>query len=107
MPALERMILRNATFLPVKALAKLVCTDTMERLSHVELQDCYVESIWGERVRRSHVERAALELIAGDERPESIDRVRTAVVCSAMYERIEGGDRVTLRGDGQGVALLE
>lgn len=79
----------------------------MDKLSHVGLEDCYVESIWGERVRRSHLERAALELNVEGYEIERGERVRTIVVCSAMYERIEGGDRVTLRGDGQGVALLE
>ncbi|VDB85135.1 unnamed protein product [Peniophora sp. CBMAI 1063] len=106
MPALERMDLRNATFLPIKALAKLVCDDRTQRLSHVGLQDCYVESIWGERVRRSHLERITQEF-EGGRQPERIGRVRVIVVCSAMYERIEGGDRVTVRGDEQGAALLE
>ncbi|KZV75613.1 hypothetical protein PENSPDRAFT_748278 [Peniophora sp. CONT] len=107
MPTLERMVLRNATCFPAKALATLVCSDAMESLSHIGLEDCYVESIWGERVRRSHVEQATLELDNDIKGPERIDRVRAIVVCSAMYERIEGGDRVTLRNDGQGVSLLE
>ena len=107
MPALERMTLRNATFLPVMALAKLVCDNSMGKLSHIMLQDCYVGSIWGERVRRSHVVRAVLELDIETEESERLDRVHAIIVCSAMYERIMGGDRVTVRGDGQGAALLE
>lgn len=96
-------------------------------LESVRLVDCYVESIWGSRVRRSDVERAACELplspsysssttsysfdsgIGLDEedyaevearrmRERMVQKVRKVVICEAVTERIMGGDRVEAEG---------
>lgn len=77
MPKLKRLYIGQATFVPLGALAAWICdgdafanidvegVDSTRRereLESVRLVDCYVESIWGSRVRRSDVERAACEL---------------------------------------------
>jgi hypothetical protein len=83
----------------------------MISLTSVRLVDCYVESIWGPRLRRADLERAVLEaqcggnsLIGEGERgggryDAELDRVRAVVRCEALTERIIGGDRA----DGLGV----
>lgn len=79
---MKRLYIGQATFVPLGALAAWICNsdafsdpdvEGMDRtrgeretvtvkLESVRLVDCYVESIWGSRVRRSDVERAACEL---------------------------------------------
>jgi hypothetical protein len=83
----------------------------MKSLELVRLVDCYVESIWGARVRRADLERVVVRVqdggipLAGDDaqcggRYDTVlDRIRTIVRCEALTERIIGGDRA----DGLGV----
>lgn len=79
---MKRLYIGQATFVPLGALAAWICDSgcfsdldvesldrtrrekdaTVGELESVRLVDCYVESIWGSRVRRSDVERAACEL---------------------------------------------
>ena len=84
----------------------------MGALELVHLVDAYRGSIWGPRIRRSDIERAASMLVrarftaehaAVAERVEgeTISRVRTIVRCQALTERLMGGDRV------EGMSVLE
>ena len=79
----------------------------MSLLTTVRLVDCYVESIWGARLRRVDLEHAVVQLhiLRGellDEEAEqsrrccakTLDKIRTIVRCEALTERIIGGDRV-------------
>ncbi|KAI0037062.1 hypothetical protein K488DRAFT_81557 [Vararia minispora EC-137] len=109
--ALEELYIGQATFFPVPALAVLVCTQDMGVLRSVRLVDCYVESIWGGRVRRGLIERVAAIWWETDgvdyakcarEAGERVRRVRETVMCEARTERIEGGDRVA-----DGMLILE
>lgn len=120
LPALAMLSVHNATNVPVRAVAALVCGPAgAPEVCSVRLVDCYVESIWGGRVRRRHVERAAAEVEVGRKGEEGdnggggveveerelrirIRRVRAVVVCEAVNERIEGGDRVL-----DGITILE
>lgn len=113
LPALRTLYLGQATLVPVVPLACLVGDPQMNSLTIVRLVDCYVESIWGPRLRRADLERAVLQarcngvsLVAGDERSGShyhdtaLGRIRAVVRCEALTERIIGGDRAD---DGMGV----
>ena len=86
----------------------------MNSLQVVRLVDCYVESIWGPRVRRADLERVVVQAqhggiplaLDGDDVRRGgghcdtvLDRIRTIVRCEALTERIIGGDRA----DGLGV----
>ena len=85
----------------------------MKSLELVRLVDCYVESIWGPRVRRADLERVVVQAqvqdggipLVGDDaqcggyNDTVLDRIRTIVRCEALTERIIGGDRA----DGLGV----
>jgi hypothetical protein len=84
----------------------------MNSLTVVRLVDCYIESIWGPRLRRADLEHAMVQvkcggisLVGEDERSGeghydvALDRIRTVVRCEALTERIIGGDRA----DGLGV----
>lgn len=55
--------------------------------------DAYQESIWGRRLRRSDIEKAALALTLNMTAPTVVDRIREIVRCEARHERIMGGDR--------------
>jgi len=112
LPALRTLYLGQATLVPVVPLACLVCDPQMNSLTIVRLVDCYVESIWGPRLRRADLERALFQaqcsgksLVVGDERSwehyhdRALDRIRAIVRCEALTERIIGGDRA----DGMGV----
>ena len=104
LPALRTLHLGQATLVPVGPLARFICDPRMDSLQVVRLVDCYVESIWGPRVRRADLERAVV--VGEDERERwggeydaVLGRVRTVVRCEALTERIIGGDRA----DGLGV----
>lgn len=78
----------------------------MDALVRVRLIDAYEVSIWGRRLRRGDVERAAERLARASGMQEedvraAIERVRAIVVCEARSERIIGGDRV------EGTSVLE
>lgn len=69
----------------------------MDYLERVRLVDAYSGSIWGLRIRRSDVERAAVLMspgvgVLGEEL--IISRIRKLVTCERVTERIFGGDRV-------------
>ena len=109
LPTMRKLYLGQATLVPVVPLARLVCDPQMESLIIVRLVDCYVESIWGPRLRRGDLERAMVQVhhgvLAGkDKRFEGghysalLDRIRTVVRCEALTERIIGGDRVERLG---------
>lgn len=109
LPTLRKLYLGQATLVPVVPLACLLCDPRMESLILVRLVDCYVESIWGPRLRRADLERGALQAHYGktwvgeDERIGGhygtiLDRIRTVVRCEALTERIIGGDRVERLG---------
>lgn len=72
------------------------------RLEEVRLVDAYKESIWGPRLRRSDIEKAATCLV-DEEGVDATDRVeavrevvRERVVCEAVLGRINGGETVDL-----------
>ena len=112
LPTLRTLYLGQATLVPVVPLAHLICDPEMKRLTIVRLVDCYVESIWGPRVRRADLERAAVQAQCGgiselsvgeNERcggryDTALDRIRTVVRCEALTERIMGGDRADESG---------
>jgi hypothetical protein len=107
-PALETLYIGRATCFPVRPVAVLVCAPgaAAMALRNVRLVDCYVESIWGGRVRRRDIEGVAAEQWEADggskDAGERVRRVRQIVVCEALTERIEGGDRVV-----DGMTILE
>ncbi|KAI0050328.1 hypothetical protein FA95DRAFT_1555839 [Auriscalpium vulgare] len=106
-PSLRTVYIGQATIVPIVPLTHFICTPGMSALRKVRLVDCYTESIWGPRVRRSDLERAALALYPADaeqldmcqkSEEERIphwvrDRIRAIVRCEAVTERIIGGDR--------------
>ncbi|KAH9027433.1 hypothetical protein EDB84DRAFT_1272662 [Lactarius hengduanensis] len=112
LPTLRTLYIGRATLVPVAPLARLLCNPQMSLLTTVRLVDCYVESIWGPRLRRLDLEYAVVQFHTSrgkllDEEAEQsrrrcaeiLDRMRTVVRCEALTERIIGGDRV----DGLGV----
>lgn len=103
---LRTLHLGQATLVPVVSLTRFVCDPRMNSLKVVRLVDCYVESIWGPRVRRADLERAVVQgqcggtipLVGDGERKGGqydtlLERIRTIVRCEALTERIIGGDR--------------
>jgi hypothetical protein len=105
------MYLGQATLVPVAPLAHLLCDPRMNSLTVVRLVDCYVESIWGPRLRRADLERVVVQaqcggisLVGEDARNGGgrydvvLDRIRTIVKCEALTERIIGGDRADSLG---------
>jgi hypothetical protein len=82
----------------------------MKNLERISLVDAYTGSIWGFRLRRSDIERAANRsapsfypvepqdyasaLANGSMNASDLDLIRKIVVCEARTERIIGGDRV-------------
>ncbi len=111
LPTLRKLYLGQATLFPVVPLACFLCDPQMNSLEIVRLVDCYVESIWGPRVRRVDLERAVVQArcdgipLVGEDAwcgghdDTVLDRIRTIVRCEALTERIIGGDRA----DGLGV----
>lgn len=112
LPTLRTLYLGQATLVPVVPLACFICNPRMNSLRIVRLVDCYVESIWGPRVRRADLEHAVVQAqcgggipLVGDEElwggqyDTLLERIRTVVRCEALTERIMGGDRA----DGLGV----
>ena len=112
LPTLRTLYFGQATLFPVVPLADFLCDPQMKSLQVVRLVDCYVESIWGPRVRRADLERVVVQAqyggipLVGDDDVQCgrhydtvLDRIRTIVRCEALTERIIGGDRA----DGLGV----
>ncbi|EIW79843.1 hypothetical protein CONPUDRAFT_166537 [Coniophora puteana RWD-64-598 SS2] len=125
MPNLESVYIGQAAFLsPAAVAAMFLRAGMMPKLRSVRLVDAYSESIWGARIRRSDVERAARKLVGAqkdrardevntdDSQPimleaeaeseEVLEKVREVVSCERMTERIMGGDRV----EGLGNVIL-
>lgn len=101
MQSLRYLYLGQATFLPPAAIASMVCRLDQPHLEEVRLVDTYAESIWGRRIRRSDVEKAAMALELGAEDEGALERIRRIVRCEALNERVIGGDRA------DGLVLLE
>ncbi|KAI0694101.1 hypothetical protein BC835DRAFT_1031004 [Cytidiella melzeri] len=110
LPRLRHLYLGQATYLPPGAIAAtaLQCIDGPDgelrsSLEQIRLVDAYQESIWGKRLRRTDVERAALALPMSKmlDVEAVLRRIRSLVQCEAMNERIMGGDR------SEGLTLLE
>ncbi|KAH8101761.1 hypothetical protein BXZ70DRAFT_1017673 [Cristinia sonorae] len=84
-PSLRRLTLDRAIMVSPEHVAGMACLYTGEsNLEEILLVDVYSDSIWGPRVRRTDVEKAA----AGME-----DVVSRIVRCEGKTERIVGGDR--------------
>ncbi|KAF8635739.1 hypothetical protein AX15_000355 [Amanita polypyramis BW_CC] len=102
-PSVQEVCIGQATFLSPSMIATYILSPGAERLQRVRLVDTYIESIWGLRLRRSDVERAAVALFgsptntSSDEQAknQATDLVRRLVLCEGRTERIVGGDRVT------------
>ncbi|KAI0267278.1 hypothetical protein BC834DRAFT_69501 [Gloeopeniophorella convolvens] len=110
LPTLRSLYLGQATLVPVVPLARALIDPQMGALTTVRLVDCYVESIWGPRLRRRDLERAVTRLCTGNtplanlERDDArsapaLHRVGAIVRCEARTERIIGGDRAERTGD--------
>lgn len=63
--------------------------------------DTYSESIWGLRIRRGDIEKAAIEEVdslaldgVNVDKERLLERIRRVVICERVTERIMGGDRV-------------
>ncbi|KAF8895904.1 hypothetical protein CPB84DRAFT_1782161 [Gymnopilus junonius] len=108
-PSLRELHLGQVVFLKPLTIANFVLDPGMNKLERVDLVDAYKASIWGYRIRRSDIEKAATH---GDdsipldspnnsptqtEKPTTagnLDVIRKVVVCKARTECIMGGDRV-------------
>lgn len=75
----------------------LSCTE------YIRLVDAYQESIWGPRLRRTDIEKAALALPICETYGAEVvlEHIRSSVRCEAMNDRIMGGDR------SEGLTVLE
>lgn len=96
-PGLRTLYVGQATFLSAGSVAALFCVNRMTSLERVRLVDAYCESIWGPRVRRSDVERAAQAAISPQDALQYevvLARIRKLLTCEKKTERIIGGDRV-------------
>ena len=94
LPSLRTLYLGQATLVNPNSIAAMVCLSKQECLESVRLVDTYRESIWGPRIRRSDLERAALSFQIDLQPEDRVRRIRQIVKCEALTERIMGGDRV-------------
>ncbi|KAF8839703.1 hypothetical protein BDN67DRAFT_969646 [Paxillus ammoniavirescens] len=94
LPSLRTLYIGQATFLHPQAIAGMFCQGRMSSMWQVRLVDAYSESIWGPRLRRSDVEKAAKTLCHTDDQNAVIARIKRVVTCEKKTERIMGGDRV-------------
>lgn len=101
LPRLRVLQLERAAFLPSAPIAAMACLPGQSTLELIRVVDAYQESIWGRRLRRSDIEKAALTLRLEMTETEILERVRTLVKCEARHERIMGGDR------SEGLTVLE
>ncbi|OJA16532.1 hypothetical protein AZE42_00651 [Rhizopogon vesiculosus] len=95
-PGLRTLYVGQATFLSAGSVAALLCVNRMASLERVRLVDAYCESIWGSRVRRSDIEKAAQAIIFpqdGLQYDIVLARIRKLLTCEKKTERIIGGDR--------------
>lgn len=101
MPSLRTLYIGQATFLPPNSIAAMICLEEEPQLDQIRLVDTYEESIWGRRIRRTDIEKAALEMELMIPREVALERIRRIVKCEAQNERVIGGDRA------EGLVLLE
>lgn len=101
LPRLRTLYIGQATLFRPSAMARMLFAPEHENLEQVRLVDTYKESIWGSRVRRKDVEKAALALQLDLSLEVIKERVKKLVKCEVKTERIMGGDRV----EGVGAAL--
>ncbi|KAK7683084.1 hypothetical protein QCA50_013757 [Cerrena zonata] len=94
LPSLRTLYLGQATLVNPETIAAMICLSEQESLESVRLVDVYRESIWGPRIRRSDLERAALSFQTDMPPDTRIQRIRRIVKCEGLTERIMGGDRV-------------
>ncbi|KAF9476052.1 hypothetical protein BDN70DRAFT_882883 [Pholiota conissans] len=101
-PSLRTFYLCQVIHLNPASIAALIFDPNSENLEKLYLIDAYLESIWGPRLRRSDVEKAAVKLIPTADNvghPAVLDentrsRIHQIITCMAQTERIMGGDRV-------------
>ncbi|CAA7266245.1 unnamed protein product [Cyclocybe aegerita] len=94
-PSLELLYMGQVVFLPSVTIANLILDPGMEQLERVNLVDAYTGSIWGPRLRRSDVVRAALLHLDpenSDPRKSEMakETIESILVCEARTERIMG-----------------
>ncbi|KAF9242285.1 hypothetical protein BU15DRAFT_44183 [Melanogaster broomeanus] len=94
LPSLRTLYIGQATFLHPQSVAGMFCQGRMMKMGQVRLVDAYSESIWGPRLRRSDVEKAARTLCDTAEQDAVVARIKRVVTCEKKTERIMGGDRV-------------
>lgn len=87
--------------------ACIACASDLEALQEIKVVDAYQGSIWGPRVRKTDVKKAAtsgrfvdptLEFELLHSEKDRLVRIRQLVKCEARTERIMGGDRVEAIG---------
>lgn len=98
-PGLRTLYVGQATFLSAGSVAALFCVNRMASLERVRLVDAYCESIWGSRIRRSDIEKAAQTIMFPQLRDVVqyegvLSRIQNLLTCEKKTERIVGGDRV-------------
>ncbi|KAG2034447.1 hypothetical protein BDR03DRAFT_993693 [Suillus americanus] len=96
-PGLRTLYVGQATFLSAGSVAAIFCINRMPSLERVRLVDAYCESIWGSRIRRSDIEKAAQTIIFPQDEVQYegvLSRIRKLLTCEKKTERIIGGDRV-------------
>lgn len=94
---LRTLYVGQATFLSAGSVAAIFCVNRMASLERVRLVDAYCESIWGSRIRRSDVEKAAQIIMFPHDVVQYegvLSRIRKLLTCEGKTERIIGGDRV-------------
>lgn len=101
MLSLRTLYIGQATFLLPNSIAAMICLEEEPQLEQMRLVDTYKESIWGRRIRRTDIEKAALEMELTIPREVALERIRRIVKCEAQNERVIGGDRA------EGLVLLE
>ncbi|KIJ59884.1 hypothetical protein HYDPIDRAFT_32759 [Hydnomerulius pinastri MD-312] len=92
--SLRTLYIGQATFLHPQAVAGMFLENRSRHLEEFRLVDAYSESIWGPRLRRSDVEKAARSLCDAHEVEAVIADIRMTLTCEKKTERIMGGDRV-------------
>lgn len=104
---LQTIYLGQITFLDPFEVACIACASDLEALQEIKVVDAYQGSIWGPRVRKTDVEKAAtsgrfvdptLEFELLHSEKDRLVRIRQLVKCEARTERIMGGDRVEAIG---------
>lgn len=96
-PSLRTLYVGQATFLNAGSVAAIFCVNKMASLERVRLVDAYCESIWGSRIRRSDIEKAAQIIMLPQDAVQYesvISRIRKLLTCEKKTERIIGGDWV-------------